>query len=408
MKTKKTISVPLLLLTLLISCKQTDGCDPGQLKINEIQVVGTHNSYARPVDPIVLHFGDSIVTAVFTPMMEQMPEEQKKQFEEYHPNGLTMKEGLKYDHPPFDVQLNAGLRSLEIDIYHDPEGGRFSNPASYRFFESMGISNLTPYEKEGLEEPGFKVLHMADFDFRTHYTTLKKALTAVKEWSGIHPNHIPLYIMIEAKDSGFPVFPGSTEVLPFDEQAFNQLDEEILSVINREKIITPDDVRGNYPTLREAVLAKNWPLLKNARGKIIFLLLPSAGGIGDTECPYVVNRPNLENRVMFVQSQPEKSYGAFLLMDNAIVRQEEIRKYVSAGYLVRTRSDIETYEAKVNDYTRAEAAFSSGAQIVSTDFFQEGPNTYGNNYRIVLPGNQPARFNPVNTNQNCEATITWE
>ncbi len=67
------------------------------------------------------------------------------------------------------------------------------------------------------------------------------------------------------------------------------------------------------------------------------------------------------------------------------VRQEDIRKYVEQGYLVRTRSDIETYEAKVNDTTRANTAFASGAQIVSTDFETPG-NAYGTPYVVTLPG----------------------
>lgn len=82
-------------------------------------------------------------------------------------------------------------------------------------------------------------------------------------------------------------------------------------------------------------------------------------------------------------------------MDNAIVRQREIQQLVKQGFLVRARTDIETYEAKVNDLTRAKAAFSSGAQIISTDFFREG-NGYGTSYVVKLPGGGEARSNPVN------------
>ena len=97
---------------------------------------------------------------------------------------------------------------------------------------------------------------------------------------------------------------------------------------------------------------------------------------------------------MFVRSTPGQPRSAFLLMDNAIVRQKEIQAWVKAGYLVRTRSDIETYEAKVNDMTRANAAFSSGAQVVSTDFFKPG-NPYGTSYVVTVPGGEVARLNPI-------------
>lgn len=368
---------------------------PKNLKINEIQVLGTHNSYARPVDPTVLAYGDSLISKMMGAYMSSMPKAKLEEFKEYHPNGMSMAEGLKYDHPPFPDQLNAGLRNLEIDVYYDPTGSRFSDPAAYRYFKEKGVLNLAPYQTEGLDKPGFKVLHIADFDFRTHYPTLKDALTALKTWSDENPNHIPIFIQLEAKDSGIPVFPHSTTVLKFDETAFNALDAEILSVLGKDKLITPDEVRGDYQTLKEAVLAKNWPEVNKSRGKFIFLMLPSAGGGNDAQSPYLKNHPGLKDRIMFMQSTPNDDYAAFFLLDNAIVRQEDIKKYVNMGYMVRTRSDIETYEAKVNDYTRAKAAFNSGAQVISTDFYKKG-NGYGTSYVVKLPGGGVARLNPIN------------
>jgi hypothetical protein len=54
--------------------------------------------------------------------------------------------------------------------------------------------------------------------------------------------------------------------------AFDSLDAAILSVFSRERIITPDKVRGKFKTLEEAVKAHNWPSLEEARGKVIFVL----------------------------------------------------------------------------------------------------------------------------------------
>ncbi|WP_257091442.1 Ca2+-dependent phosphoinositide-specific phospholipase C [Sphingobacterium sp. E70] len=137
--------------------------------------------------------------------------------------------------------------------------------------------------------------------------------------------------------------------------------------MGKDKLITPDDVRGKHSTLREAVRSGNWPTIKTSRGKFVFLLLPATAGM-NLESAYVKDRPNLEKRIMFVQSEPNDSFASFILLDNALVRQNEIQNLVKQGYIVRSRSDIETYEAKINDYTRADAAFNSGAQIISTDF----------------------------------------
>ena len=61
---------------------------------------------------------------------------------------------------------------------------------------------------------------------------------------------------------------GGVDGLPFDEAAYDALDAEIASVFPPDGLITPDDVRGNAPTLREAVLTRGWPKLGDARGRV--------------------------------------------------------------------------------------------------------------------------------------------
>lgn len=40
-----------------------------------------------------------------------------------------------------------------------------------------------------------------------------------------------------------------------DATSFDQIETEVLKVFNRSDIVTPDEVRGNYSTLADAVLA---------------------------------------------------------------------------------------------------------------------------------------------------------
>jgi hypothetical protein len=369
---------------------------PKNLKINQIQVLGTHNSYSLKVDPRLLQLAEKMYAEMMQRSFDSINYERRAAFLENHPNVMSLSEMLNYEHPTFEEQLNAGIRGLEIDIYHDPTGNRFNNPAGYAMLRKMGFDNLLPFDTTDLSRPGFKVLHMADIDFRTHYTTLKSALQAIKNWSDANPQHLPIFIMIEAKNSGLPKgLPGVAEVLDFDEQAYESIEKEMVQVLGRDKIITPDQVRGNYPSLREAVLAKHWPILSESLGKVIFLLLPATGGGNGSQSVYTKNRPNLEGRIMFVQSDPDDSFGAFLLLDNAIARFSDIQQYVKQGYLVRTRADIDTYEAKHNLHNRADSAFMSGAQVVSTDFFRPG-NFYGTEYFVKMPGGTVGRLNPVN------------
>ncbi|MDW9383011.1 phosphatidylinositol-specific phospholipase C domain-containing protein [Chryseobacterium sp. JV558] len=389
---KKYIYGAAFCMTALLQAQ--DKCQ--NLRINQLQIVGTHNSYAQPADPKVLDMVTPIINGMMQKYGSMMSEEQKAKFKEYHPYGMDLKAGLNYNHPDFTEQLNANLRGLEIDVYYDPEGNRFSHPATYEILKAKGVTDLAPFSTKGLDQPGFKVLHMADIDFRTHYPTLKDALTALKTWSDQHPGHTPVFMMIEAKDSGFPILENSTKVLPFDKKAYDDLDGEIVKYLGKDKIITPKEVQGKYSTLKEAVTHNNWPKLNDSKGKFIFMLLPgSAGTLSSKNNPYLIDG-SLKERIMFLNSEPDDSFAGFILRDNAIVRQKEIQDLVKQGFMVRTRSDIETYEAKTNDFTRSKVAFSSGAQVISTDFFRSG-NTYGTPYFVQPPQGKDYLNNPLNS-----------
>jgi len=364
---------------------------PGSLPINRIQVLGTHNSYSMPIDPR-LRALMSPLFAKLEKMIGLMPEAQRALFKEEHPNPITIEEGLNYTHDGLTAQLDLGLRSLELDLNPDPRGGHYLDPAGYRELRAKGVRDLLPIDREALSKPGFKVHHITDVDFRSHCPLFTDCLKELRAWSDAHPGHVPLFILIEAKNQAIPLFKDMTPPVPFNAERFDELDREILSVFPRERIVTPDDVRGDYPTLNAAVRAGNWPRLGDARGKILFLMITANGPEG--AAGYLAGHPSLKGRVAFLRAEPGEDHAAFLMYDNALVRRDEIRKRAAEGYLVRTRSDIETYEAKTNDRTRADAAFASGAQIVSTDFEHPG-NAYGTSYVVRLPGGEPARHSPA-------------
>ncbi len=370
---------------------------PNNTRINEIQVLGSHNSYSAGMDPQVQALFVAKASALFENFMDKMPPEAQARYREEHPNAVALDEMLRYKHPKLTQQLDAGLRSLEIDINPDPKGGNYTDPAAYRILRAQGAVNLLPFDNRDLDKPGFKVLHIPDVDFRSNCPTLKICLSDVKSWSDAHPKHIPLFILIEAKTQDIPILPGATHTVPFSPALFDDLDREFLDVFPRDRIITPDDIRGHFATLNEAVRAKNWPKLHDARGKVLFLMLTANGPAG--AAGYLEGHPSLKGRIAFLRAEPGEDHAAFLLLDNAVTRYSEIKRYVRDGYLVRTRSDIETYEAKANDMSRALAAFEGGAQIVSTDFEMPG-NGYGTSYIVRLPGGNSARPNPAIAESN--------
>jgi Phosphoinositide phospholipase C, Ca2+-dependent len=77
---------------------------------------------------------------------------------------------------------------------------------------------------------------------------------------------------------------------------------------------------------------------------------------------------------------------------------------VRKGYLVRTRTDADTKQARTNDTTRRELALASGAQLLSTDYPTSEPSQW-TAYSVSLPGGAVARCNPVDAPPSCSNRV---
>jgi hypothetical protein len=170
-------------------------------------------------------------------------------------------------------------------------------------------------------------------------------------------------------------------------------------------LLVPDDVRGDAPSLETAVLERGWPLLEDVRGRFL-LVLDEGGAKLET---YLEGHPSLEGRVLFADVEPGHPAAAVRIVNDPVERGDEIRDLVRRGYLVRTRADADTREARAGDLTRRDAAFASGAQLVSTDYYlsEQAPGT---DYLVGLPRAAGvrddgraivARCNPVTAARTC-------
>ena len=337
--------------------------DAKPLRMNGIQVIGSHNSYKEAIEPALMRQLMARDSAVFT--------------------------SLDYQHVPLTRQLDLGLRKLEIDVVFDPRGGRFANPLGVQLVKQQGGVPL-PYDTARvMRQPGFKVLHVQDIDFRSSCLRLVDCLAEIRAWSEAHPRHLPIAISFNAKTDVVDR-PGFTQPLPFTAAAFDSLDAELRSVFPKDRMITPDVVRGKFPTLEAAVKAGNWPLLEAARGKVLLVLDEG----GQKLATYVQGHPSLRGRVMFVNARPGQPEAAFVILNDPIQGQDSIRQLVRSGYLVRTRADEGTREARTGDYRRLEAALASGAQFISTDYYLPDAR-FPTRYRVQLPDGAVARCNPV-------------
>ncbi len=358
------------------------------LKMNQIQVIASHNSYHIKPSDSIYNFLSSLFNAGFLP-------------------SSLDPQGIDYSHLPFDQQFNNyNVRGLEIDIFNDPVGGQYYNRQGVSLSGGGSAASNIPE----LQQPGFKVIHIPDFDFGTHYITFKQSLTAVFDWSNAHPNHLPIFINIETKNDA----PGNTLTglglatsIPFDAVACDNMDAEIKSVFGNDlpKVITPDNVRGAYSTLEEAVLAGNWPKLAQARGKVVFIMQ------GGAESHYKAGHPSLQGRAMFVYSNPGTPEAAFVIHNNPVGGFAQIQQRVAQGYIVRTRADAGTNEARTGDYTDMNAAFSSWAQIVSTDYYKadERAGTPGwTDYHVQFPNGELARIDSVSASDKLTLGVLKE
>lgn len=332
-------------------------CAFAQEKLNHIQVIGTHNSYKVAID---------------APVMDTL--------KKFNPKWA---ETLEYSHGSLEEQLGQGLGNLEIDIAVDRKGGKFASPHFYELYKGQ----VSPYNAEGeMNAPGLKVIHIQDLDFRSHCASLKECLNVLKNWSDSHPKHQPVFITMNAKSGiskGLPTVPDD-----FTPEDFKSLDALLWSEMGAEKLLIPAEVKGNSASLEEAVLQKGWPALKDVLGKFIFVL--DEGGVKRTN--YLSAGSPVQ--VMFTNSPVGDPNAAFLIMNDPIKQEELIRERVKKGYIVRTRADAETYEARREDYSRFEAAARSGAQVITTDYYL--PSThFKSSYKVSFEGGKYLRPNPL-------------
>jgi hypothetical protein len=296
--------------------------DVGRLRLSDVQVLGSHNSYHQRPDEASLKLAIAVNPAA---------------------------REWDYSRAPLDVQLDQGVRSFELDLH--------------------------------LGADGWEVFHAPVVDFRTSCRRFVDCLKIVRRWSDAHPGHVPVSFLLELKEEGFTL---SSRYRRPESADLDLLDENVVEAFGRDRLVAPDDLRGDSATLPEAIRTRGWPTLEACKGKVLFILHET----GRNRELYAKDRPALEGRAMFVNSTPPRPDAAAMVLDDP--RDRRIPTLVQEGFLVRTR--VDTRSGRPTEERRSRA-FESGAQILSTDY-PKGEADAESGYVVELPDGAAALAGP--------------
>ena len=333
---------------------------PPAIALSTIQMIGSHNSYKKAMPANMMALLEWVEPAVA--------------------------QGLDYSHIPIEEQLALGLRVFEIDVFRDPEGARYSRPLG-RWLHPL-TQAFNEREQAQLGSSGLKVLHIQDIDYQSHCLTFRECLETFRVFSDANPGHLPIFISLNLKTSPIEL-PGSTTPLPFEQAGYWNLHQDLKSTLGLEKLITPSEVQKGSRSLRERITTVGWPDLSEMRGRFIFLIdEPVSKTISYLESY------QKDEQLLFISVPPDHDQAAILVMNDPLGAIDDIQERVTEGFLVRTRADADTAEARTNDYSRMRAAFDSGAHFISTDYYVPDERLEGD-YQVRFPQGGYVRQSPL-------------
>ncbi len=291
------------------------------VKLNEIAVLGTHNSYQRLATKetrFAMNLIDSITFKKF---------------------GLNT---FDFEMDTLTEQLEMGVRNVEIDI------------------ETL--------DKDDKIE--FKVTHNSLIDNASSAYDFEKALQEIKMWSDNNPEHIPVIIIVEPKSFVIEI----NGMKKFSLEYAKELDKIVADTLG-DSLLTPEDMLRDYASFKEMRENDDWISLKEARGKILVLLHDC-----DVTESYIALDESIKTQKMFPMLRYDdrnESYTSFILENDAWRADERKAENIDeSNLIVRTRADV--YPEYSDE--RYEVIETCGSQIITTDFPEKISGNDGNVY----------------------------
>jgi hypothetical protein len=291
-----------------------------KLRLNEVRFLATHNSYKQ--------YGSApgkLMIRLATNKHEA--------------------DALRYAYKQLTSQLEAGIRSFEIDVR--------------------------------LRGTTFEAVHVPLVDNMSNPINLEKGLRELKLFSDHNPKHFPIITLLEFKDDWTFL---DSKIRSIGDAEFSDFDRMLDDVFG-EKLYRPADFLAATGTksLPEAIQT-GWQTVESLLGKFIFVIHS-----GDFAKRYFAMDTTLSSQRMFIGSGPDAPYASFIIHNTPDVA--EIRTLVDRGFIVRTRMD-ENLSWDEEHYRRA---MESGAQILTSDLTigradSKAPYTWLNSEGITITG----------------------
>jgi hypothetical protein len=223
-----------------------------RLRFDQLQLLGTHNSYhRRPGAPFDI--GESTI-----------------------------------EQPPLPEQLDEyGVRSVELDVHNAP---------TLPVFHTIVID-----DRSSCPTLASCLTTIADWS-RRH--PAHAPLVVLLEPKDLPTSSNPAIQAVIDRTVA------AERLTPWDALGLTRVDATVRTALG-PSLVTPDEVRGRSRTVRREIVEHGWPTLDRMRGRVVVVL--NTGG--STREQYLDGAPSLQGRAMFVTAEPDQPSAAVVKVD---------------------------------------------------------------------------------------------
>lgn len=301
------------------------------IKFNELSFIATHNSYQTAATEPLKKIYNNISFLTF---------------------GLVAEGKADFCSESLTNQLNCGIRSLEMD---------------FEIFDRNG-------------EISFTCMHSPHLDMTTSCYDFSLGLKEIAMWSDNNPDHLPITIIVEPKAIAIPL----EDMRFFNIDYADELDGMFRETLG-DKLFTPADMLRDYNSFGEMRAADDWCKVEDMLGKILILLHE-----GGTTQDYIDLDPSFKSQAMFPmlrQRDIERDCASFIICNDPHKTAESNEEIIIEKKLI-VRTMVDSYGSV--SQKDLEAAFSTDAQILSTDYPIRTDLTEGS-YVVTFEGYKTVR-----------------